>query len=219
MSRWAPTVVVVLLLGGTAIAFATAERQKLEKTPFAVVHVDQAISPSHGPAAVALRFRRSHLLTLQIVDKDDLVVATLARERRVEPGIRIFRWQPKSAVDGVYRPKVTLDAGREFILQSPITIDTVPPTTTVVSYSPRVVRRRRPKARVRIAYQLSEPAHVLVFVNGRKVQQGGGTKPRFQLDWHPKGLRAGRYRLQLAAVDLVGNVGARTQPFVVRVRK
>jgi hypothetical protein len=219
MMRWAPTIVVVLLLGGTAIAFATAERQKLEKTPFAVVHVDEAISPMHGPAAVSLRFRRSHLLTLQIVDKDDRVVATLARERRVEPGLDTFRWPARSAPDGVYRPKVTLDAGREFILQSPITVDTVAPTTKLISYSPRVVRRHRPKARVRITYQLSEPGHVRVFVNGRKVQEGGGTKPRFQLDWHPKGLRAGRYRLQLAAVDLVGNVGARTQPFVVRVRK
>jgi hypothetical protein len=219
VTRWAPTVVVVLLLAGTAIAFATTERQKLEKTPFAVVHVDQAISPAHGPAAVSLRFRHSHLLTLQIVDSSGKVVATLARERPVEPGLVIFRWPARSAPDGVYRPKATLDDGREFTLQSPITVDTVAPTTKVVSYSPRSVRRSVPKARVRITYQLSEPGHVIVYVGGHRWQEGGGTKPHFQIDWHPQGLRPRRYRLQLAAVDLVGNVGRRTKAFVVRVRK
>lgn len=219
MTRWAPTIVVVLLLAGTAIAFATTERQKLEKTPFAVVHVDQAIAPAHGPAAISLRFRHAHLLTLQVIDAKDQVVATLARERRVEPGLVIFRWPARAAPDGVYRPKVTLDNGREFTLASPITVDTVAPTTAIVSYSPRSVRRHVPKARVRITYKLSEPGHVIVYVRGRRWQEGGGTKPRFQIDWHPKGLRPGRYRLQLAAVDLVGNVGPRTKAFVIRVRK
>ncbi len=32
-------------------------------------------------------------------------------------------------------------------------------------------------------------------------------------------LRPGRYRLQLAAVDLAGNVGERTRPFIVRIRQ
>jgi hypothetical protein len=114
---------------------------------------------------------------------------------------------------------VILDTGREFTLPNPITVDSRAPVTTLVSFSPRSVKRRNPRARVRIAYQLSEPAHVIVYVRGRPWQEGGGTKRRLKIDWHPKGLRPGRYRLQLAAVDLVGNVGPRTKTFVVRVRK
>ena len=91
MRRWAPLAIVVALLAATAVAFATTERQKLEKTPFAVLHVARYLSPGHSAATIDLRFRRPHLITLQIVDANDRVVATLARERRVEPGHTQFQ--------------------------------------------------------------------------------------------------------------------------------
>jgi hypothetical protein len=221
VTRWAPTLVVVALLAATAVAFATTERQKLEKTPFAVLHVDRTLAPARRRATIDLRFRRKHLITVQIVDASGRVVATLARERRVEPGLTVLRWTGHGVRDGAYQPKLTLDDGREFTLPNQIVVDSVPPSATLLSYRPHVLPRRA-KPEVRIAYRVSEPAHVLVFVNGRREVVGGAKSLQFAVNWSAKRngrrLRPGRYRLQLAAADLAGNVGPRTHVFVVRVR-
>src|SRR5919204_643895 len=111
MRRWGPGVVVVALLAATAIAFATTERQKLEKTPFAVLHVTNDFSPRLGSATIELKLHHPHLLTVQIVDSRDRVVATLANEQRVEAGTVFFRWRGPAA-DGVYEPKITTDEDR-----------------------------------------------------------------------------------------------------------
>jgi hypothetical protein len=220
MRRWAPTVVIVALLAATAVAFATTERQKLEKTPFGVLPVARDVSPARGPALIRLRLHRPHLLTVQILDKRDRVVATLARERRYEAGVAAFRWRT-TVPDGVYTPRVTLDDGRVFTLPLQIRIDSVAPTAKLVSYRPHVLRRRA-KPEVRVVYRVSEKAHILLYVNGRRELQGGAKSLQFKVNWVTKRngrrLRPGRYRLQLAAVDLAGNVGPRTQPFVVHVR-
>ena len=220
MKRWAPIAIVVALLAATAVAFATTERQKLEKTPFAVLHVDREVSPAGTPALIVLRLHRAHLLTVQIVGKNDRPVATLVRERRYEPGTVRFRWRP-DVPDGAYESRVTLDDGREFTVPATIRVDSVAPTAALVSYRPRVLRPDA-KPRVRIAYRVSEPAHVLVYVNGRRDLRGGAKSLQFAVNWAAKRddrrLPPGRYRLQLAAVDLAGNVGARTRPFVVDIR-
>lgn len=219
MRSWAPTLIVVALLAATAVAFATTERQKLEKTPFAVLHVDRDVSPASSPALIVLRLHHAHLLTVQIVDRTGRPVATLVRERRYEPGTARFVWHA-NAPDGAYEPRVTLDDGREFTVPATITVDSVKPNAALVSYRPRVLRRGA--TRVRIAYRVSEPAHILVYVNGRRVVRGGAKALQFAVNWAAKTnnrrLPPGRYRLQLAAVDLAGNVGARTRPFVVEVR-
>jgi hypothetical protein len=221
VTRWAPLAIVVVLLAATAVAFATTERQKLEKTPFAVLHVERYLSPRHSASTIDLRFRRPHLITLQLVDANERVVGTLAREHRVERGRVQFQWRGRGIRDGVYRPKLTLDDGREFTLPTDITVDSTAPTATLVSYRPHVVRRRG-KPEVRIAYRVSEPAHVLVFANGKRDVLGGAKSLQFAVNWqvrrNGRRLRPGRYRLQLAAVDLAGNVGPRTHVFVVRVR-
>jgi hypothetical protein len=212
--------VVVALLAATAVAFATTERQKLEKTPFAVLHVDDNVSPTVKPALIELRLAHPHLLTVQVVNQNDRTVATLVRERRYEPGKVKFRWRP-DVPDGVYEPRVTLDDGRDFTIPVKIRVDSVAPTATLVSYRPHVLRRRT-KPEVRIVYRVSEPAHILLYVNGRRQLKGGAKSLQFRVNWVTKRngrrLGPGRYRLQLAAVDLAGNVGARTRPFVVRVR-
>ena len=222
MRRWGPTVVVVALLAATAVAFATTERQKLERTPFAVLHVESDFSPKSGGAAtIDLRFRRRHLVTLQLIDANGRVVATVARERRVKPGHTQFQWRGVGVADGVYEPKLTLNDGREFTLPNQIRLDSVAPRARLLSYRPHVLRRRA-KPVVRIAYRVSEPAHILVFVNGVRVILGGAKALQFGVNWNARTngrrLRPGRYRLQLAAVDLAGNVGPRTHVFVVRIR-
>jgi hypothetical protein len=220
VKRWAPTAVIVALLAATAVAFATTERQKLERTPFGVLPVARNVSPARGAALIRLRLHRPHLLTMQILDGRDRVVATLAHEQRFEAGIAVFRWRA-DVPDGVYTPRVTLDDGRVFTLPLQIRIDTMSPTATLVSYRPHVLRRSA-KPQVRIAYRVSEKAHILLYVDDRRVIVGGAKSLHFAVNWYPKRngrrLRPGRYRLQLAAVDLAGNIGRRTRTFVVRVR-
>jgi hypothetical protein len=221
VKRWGPAVVVVAVLAATAIAFATTERQKLEKTPFAVLHVSKDFSPGKNAATIALKFNHPHLLTLQIVDSHDRVVATLVQEERLEPGRASFRWRGPVA-DGLYEPKITLDTGRVFNLVNQIRADSTPPETRLVSYRPRVLRRHS-KREVAIVYRVSEPAHVILYVNGRRELRGYPKALESTVKWsgrlHGRRLRPGRYRLQLAAVDLAGNVGPRTQAFVLRIRK
>jgi hypothetical protein len=71
--------------------------------------------------------------------------------------------------------------------------------------------------RVRILYRISEPAHGVLWVNGRRTVVTYGQQPSGQLQW--RALSRGRYRLRLAAIDLAGNLGRRTRFFVVRVRR
>ena len=216
MTRWGPTFVVLALLAGTAIAFATTERQKLEKTPFAVVSVTQDFSPKLEPAAIELKLHRSHALTARIIDSQDRVVATLARDERFPAGNVTFHWNGDVA-DGIYRPRVRLDDGRVFTLPNPIRVDSTAPQAVLVTYHPRVARARTAK-HIRISYRVSEPAHVLVFVNGSRVLKGGATALHAQVELDGRRLGPGRYRLQLAAVDLAGNVGPRTKAALLRLR-
>lgn len=230
MTRWAPTIVVLLLLAGTAVAFATTERQKLEKTPFAVVELEEALSPvcrcATGGSTISLRFRRPHVLTVRILNGKGGVVRTLADEQKVAKGIATFRWNGRDEAgrpvpDAEYAPQFTLDEGRTFEPPNPIRVDSVAPTSSLVSFSPRVLTRRA-KARIRIRYRVSEIAHPILYVNGRQEVLGGGKALLGKFDWRARRdsrrLRPGRYRLQLAAVDLAGNIGKRTPRFVVRVR-
>lgn len=221
MKRWAPTAIVVALLAATAVAFATTERQKLEQTPFAVLHVEAAFSPKHGAATIDLRFERAHLVTLTIIDSTGRVVSTLAHERRVARGEVQFQWRGARVADGLYQPEVTLDDGREFVLPSQIRVDSVAPRIVLVSYRPHVLRRAD-KPVVKIAYRVSEAAHAIVFLGRTRCALGYAKALQAALNCplkrHGRRLRPGRYRLKLAAIDLAGNVGPRTDVFVVRVR-
>jgi hypothetical protein len=220
VKRWGPAIVVVGVLAATAIAFATTERQKLEKTPFAVVHVTKDFSPRLASATIELKLRHPHLLTVQMVDSRDRVIATLAEERRVEPGTVFFRWRG-AIPDGVYEPKITLDTGRVFNVPNPIRADSTPPRATLLGYRPRVLRKHR-RRRVVITYRVTEPAHLLLYVSGRLALRGGAKVLQSKVEWFARlrgrRLRPGRYRLQLAAVDLAGNIGPRTRSFVVHIR-
>jgi hypothetical protein len=229
--RWGPALIALLLLGGTAIAFATTERQKLEKTPFAVLRQDEVVSPichcKTGRATLALRFRKRHVLTVEIRDANGRLVRTLANEQTVGNEVVAFNWNARSDAgevvpDGEYSPRIVLDNGRVFDPPNPIRVDSVAPRATLVSYRPRVLRRSQ-KPSLHVRYRVSESAHPILYANGHQVVRGIGTALAGKFDWFGRRderlLRPGRYRLQLAAVDLAGNLGERTPPFVVRIRK
>lgn len=221
-SEWARAAVVLVLLAGTAIAFATTERLKLEKTPFDVFPITKAFSPLHRSAEIRLRLHHPHSLTVQIVNSSDHAVATLARDRPFGAGVAVFHWTGRRVRDGVYEPRITLDDGRVYNLPNPIRVDTVPPRVALVSYRPRTIRKRH-KPVVHIVYRVSELAHAILFVDGRRWPLFGYAKATHaHVDWQAKEngrrLPRGRYRLQLAAIDLAGNVGPRTGTFIVRIR-
>lgn len=229
MTRWGPAAVVLLLLGATAVAFATTERQKLEKTPFSVLRLDEVLSPvcdcPTSRARISLRFRRKHLLTVQIVDGGGRLVRTLTSGRTVQKGTVDVSWDGRDesggrVPDGEYAPRLVLDE-RVFDPPNPIRVDSIPPHTRLVSYRPRILRRAN-KPRLNVRYHVTESAHPILYVNGRRAVLGAAKALSGKFDWFARSdgrrLRPGRYRLQLAAVDLAGNVGPRTPAFLVRIR-
>jgi hypothetical protein len=220
--RHAATLVVLLLLIGTAVAFAETERLKLEPTAIEESLVQPAFSPtcdcSEARAEIRLRLHRADTATLRVVDSNGETVRILVDDQRLPAGRTRLHWDGRDdagsrAPDGFYRVEIHLDRpARTFELPRRIALDTVAPTTQIRSYT-----RKAPLSQnVRVFYRVSEPAHAVLYVNGKKKAGPTLTKlRRAQLRWRAPA--AGRYRLQVAAVDLAGNLGPRTPAFVVTV--
>ncbi len=219
MRRHAATAVVLALLVGTAVAFAETERLKLKPTPIEESFVDPAFSPvcscPQATAAIRLRLHEADTVTVRIKSVTGDVVRVFVRDKKLPRGRTELRWDGQGAPDGRYRVEVELaNAGRTFELPQLTTLDTVPPKARVVSYRPEAPQAGQ---RVRVFYRVGEPAHGVLFVNGRRRVGPTYAKSRSaQLQWRPQ--RRGPYRLQLAALDPAGNLGPRTPVFVVRVR-
>jgi hypothetical protein len=215
MHRHAATGIVLALLIGTAIAFAETERLKLKPTPIEESFVQPAFSRR---AEIRLRLHRADTVTVRIQDLAGETVRVLVDDRRLPEGRTVLYWDGRtdagsSAPDGRYRVEVELaGADRAFQLPQQTMLDTVAPTAHVVSYRPEVAR---PRQRVRVFYRVSEPAHGVLFVNGRRRVRTNTKLRSAELQWRPK--RAGSYRLQLAALDVAGNLGPRSPVFVVLV--
>jgi FlgD Ig-like domain len=222
VGRHAATVVVLLLLIGTAVAFAETERLKLEPTAIEESFVQPAFSPtcscSEARAEIRLRLHRADTSTVRVVDANGKTVRVLVDDRRLPAGRTRLHWDGRDeagnrAPDGFYRVDVHLGRpARTFELPRRIALDTVAPTTHVRSYT-----RNAPLSQyVRVFYRVNEPAHAVLYVNGKREVGPTLTKlRRAQLQWRAPA--AGRYRLQVAAVDLAGNLGPRTPPAVVTV--
>jgi hypothetical protein len=71
------------------------------------------------------------------------------------------------------------------------------------------------KDKVKIFYEFSEPAHALLFLEGRREVRSRTRRARAKVEWFGKvdgrPLRRGTYELALAAEDVAGNVGTRIQ--------
>jgi hypothetical protein len=220
----AATILVLALLVGTAVAFAETERLKLQPTPIEEAFVQPAFSPvcrcDQAEAAIRLRLHRSDTVTVRIRDAADHTVRVLVDGKRLPRGRTQLEWDGRDdagarAPDGRYHVEVHLShADRTFRLPRVVVLDTVAPTARLVSYEPRVSARGQ---LVRVRYHLSEQAHGVLFVNGERTVGPTLTKLRSaKLQWRPQ--RRGRYRLQLAAIDLAGNLGPRSPVFTMRVR-
>ena len=74
-----------------------------------------------------------------------------------------------------------------------------------------------------MTYTVSEHAHALLFVDGRRRVFTYGTRLRGRLQWYGKVrghvIGPGRHKLKLVAEDLAGNRSAPTPVVFVRVRR
>jgi hypothetical protein len=224
VARLVSTLLVLGLLGGTAAAFAVTEHLKLVRSPIFRTEVDKTFSPVCGcpddTARIAFQLRRADRLTLSIEDGDGKIVRTILRDRPVRRGGLGRFWDGRDDLgavvpDGVYKPRVHLaDQHRTIVLPNPIRIDTKPPDVTVVSWIPRrrvlTPDRNFRHERLEVRYRLSEPAHVILYVGGKRrsrsrSQQLSGIARWFGRE-NGRGVRAGRYRVTLAARDIAGNL-------------
>jgi FlgD Ig-like domain len=220
-ARLAPFLLVVGLLGATAAAFAVTEGLKLEPSPIRGTEVDKIFSPDVRVAHIRFRLRKADRLTLVIVDSRNRVVRTLIAGRRFNRGLRRFTWNGRGDAgevvrDGAYRPRVHLGAQhRTILLPNPITVDTRPPTAVLTIRSREITPGR---SKIKAFYRLSEPAHAILYANGKRVVGPSRFYPLTgKLDWYANGFKAGAYRLSLRAVDLAGNLGPATRSVTIRI--
>lgn len=234
MARALPSLLVLALLGATAVAFALTEGQKLQLSPITRTQVGRTIpgQPNRvGPALfspvcrcrsdhVAIRFflRKPDHVTVTIRDGGD-TVGTLVENRSYRRGWVRLSWngiEPSGIVvaDGVYKPYVHLAREHRTIgLPNPITVDSTPPKVTGVVASPLLLSPDgdgRGDA-VTVRYKVAEPAHGLLFVDGVRRVRTRFTRTAASLRWYgklPSGkpLPPGPHVLRFSAQDAAGNV-------------
>jgi hypothetical protein len=184
------------------------QRLKLELSPISQTRVAKVFSPTcecdTDVARIQFVLRRADHLRIAIrVDGRERVIADAEFER----GAVHVAWDGRDASgaplpDGTYFAVVhMLREQRTIDLPNPIRIDTVAPTITLVGTRVGV-------GKTTFFYRTSEPAHALLFVNGRR-EVYTPTRPRrgkFAYRTSIDTLRG--ERLSLEAEDVAGNRSA-----------
>ena len=190
------------------------QRLKLEPSPISQTHVAKVFSPvceceTHA-AAIDFSVRRADHLRVAI--RIDGREATIANGEFRRGPVHV-RWNGRDAAgnvvpDGVYYPVVhMLRAQRTIDLPNPIRVDTQPPTIKLVSMRKVGLRKTT------FVYRVSEPAHAILFVNGRRAVFTYSTRRRGHFNWYGQvsGHNIQPTRLVLEAEDLAGNRSAPTR--------
>lgn len=233
MGRIAPSVLAVALIAATAAAFVRAEQLKLEPGPVLRPAVDGLVSPTCGcskqRAHVVFSLRRRGTISVAIADETGTVVRRLVSRRRYARGPVRLVWDGRSddgrvVADGTYRPRLDLPRRAPILMPNTIEVDTVAPEV-------RIARTTRPVISpdgddrfdgFTIAYALDEPAHGLLYVDGRRYERMRTSRVSGRFRWYGRlggrRLPAGTHRLSVGAVDKAGNVSAPTRPVRVRIR-
>jgi hypothetical protein len=226
--RNAPTILALLLIVATATAFAVTQRLKLEPSPISRTRVSDEFSPvcrcASRTASIEFSLRRADDVRIAVRTASGEV--TVAEGSFAQGDVHV-RWNGRDASgeivpDGTYFPFVQLQrAGRTIDLPNPIRVDTIRPSIKFTSLRPRVFRPGTEK--LKVTYTVSEHAHALLFVDGRRRVLTASTRLRGRLQWYGKVrgrvIRPGRHKLKLVAEDLAGNRSAPTPWVVVRVRR
>lgn len=230
----ASTLLVIALLGGTAVAFAVTEVLKSQPSPILGTRVDKVFSPvcdCPDPVAnIRFRLRERDRVQASIVDGDGEVVRRLGEEDAQAGEAVEFVWDGLGdeggiIPEGTYRPRVHLDRARQTIeLPNDIVLDSTKPVvrlTRVVpqTFSPDGDGRRD---RVRVLFESSEPARAYLYVNGTQRVKAKFRRTKDKLEWFGKvggkSVPPGAYRLAVDAEDAAGNRSERTGAYVARVR-
>jgi hypothetical protein len=212
----------------TATAFAVTQRLKLEPSPISQTRVSDVFSPvcrcASKAASIAFSLRRAD--DVRIAVRTGSGEVTLAEGTFAQGDVHV-RWDGRDASgeivpDGTYYPFVQLKrAGRTIDLPNPIRVDTIRPSIKFTSLRPRMFRPGTEK--LKVTYTVSEHAHALLFVDGRRRVFTASTRLRGRLQWYGKVrghvIGPGRHKLKLVAEDLAGNRSAPTPWVVVRVRR
>jgi hypothetical protein len=212
----------------TATAFAVTQRLKLEPSPISQTRVSDVFSPVCRCAAKAanIEFSLRRADQLRIAIRTGSTEVTVAQGSFPRGEVHV-RWDGRAASgelvpDGIYYPLVELRrAGRTIDLPNPIRVDTIRPVIRLRSIRPRVFRPGTEK--LTVTYTISEHAHALLYVDGRRRVFTASKRLRYLLRWSGKvkgrAIRPGRHKLKLVAEDLAGNRSAPTAVVIVRVRR
>jgi hypothetical protein len=234
VARWLQLVIVLVLLGATAAAFAVTERLKLERSPITGTQVDPVFSPvcecARDVSVISFILRRRETVTLDILDRGGRSIRTVVRNLPEPAGRVSYTWDGRDNADrvvseGVYRPRVRLRRnGRTIVLPNPIRVDTTAPVITLVRAFPRVFSPDGDgrRDRVTVTYRIDERARAVMLVDSRQRVQSKFRRVKGQLVWFGRvdghTVAPGLYEIRLRATDRAGNRSMRTRAVPVRVR-
>jgi hypothetical protein len=235
LARTATLILVLLVMAGSAAAFAISEGLKVQKAAITAVQVPQrTFSPvcdcPTDRVAIAFRLTRVDRLTVGIVDSHGQIVRVLVGNKLFGRGKHHFTWNGLTGVgavvpDGTYEPRIRLHrAGKTLVLPVPITVDTTPPRIRVVSVHPRTISPDGDGYSdvVRVHYRIDKRAHALLLVNGVQRARSKFQRQNDTIQWYGRvngrPLPPATYRLSVAAVDTAGNSSSVVPAGSVRIR-
>lgn len=139
--------IFALLVAATFGAFFVAQRLKSTPTVLQKVRGDRVFSPNGDGRKDALevrfRIKTTDVISVDAIDEDDAVVASLVEDRRLRAQTPIgVRWNGRDErgdllPDGVYRLQVTLrNEGRTVVVRRRYRLDTTPPAPELAGVGP-----------------------------------------------------------------------------------
>jgi FlgD Ig-like domain len=221
LQRLLTTAIIAGLLVATAAAFAITERLKLTKSAVYGTQVSKGLSPTcgcyRGQARISFKLRKRDNLTVSVLNTRKDEVAILAAQSFPKGPVSL-KWNGrddigKRAADGVYLVRIHLSGAHQTItLPNRIVLDTTAPEILTISKNRDEFSPDGDKQAdfVRLTYQLSKPAKVILFLDGKKVLGPTYRHPaKGSVSWGGKvnrsALPAGTYTLEMGAVDPLGN--------------
>src|SRR4051794_38463993 len=221
LQRLLTSATLVALLVATAAAFAITERLKLTKSALMPgTKVSKAFSPgcgcARGRANIRIVLRRPDTVTVAVIDSHRHEVATLASSAAYRHGEAKFQWDGRTdsrvvAKDGPYRVRIHLARQHQtIVLPNTMLLDTTAPVVESVNVNRQAFSPDGDNQAdfVRVSYKLSKPAHLLLYLGGRRVLETYRHPADGSVSWkgtaRDRVLRPGEYTLEAGALDLAG---------------
>ena len=233
-TRIALAAFVLLILAGTAAAFAVTQSRKLTRPAVSAPRFDRVFSPVCGcdqaSARLAVKFRSADRVRASIVDSSGREIRVLVEDVPVRRGDVDFEWDGRSdggdlAPDGRYRLRLELArADRTIVVPTTFRIDTVPPTVRILRAGPTELSPDRDgvNERVRIRYRTSERGTPVLHIGSLAVKLGKHRPAgRSAIVWGGQidgsAAQDGDYRLSLQVRDDAGNLSRPIPPIEIRI--